>query len=122
MQSNVHKNLGFTLIELMVTLALIAILAALLLPAVNRSKEKAKRAKCENQLHQLYTLAVMYAEDHDGYLCSYDDMLELVTCYWSNNTRQPTPMERQLAGSQRPGAAALVIGKARDLSPFALSN
>lgn len=78
MQSNVQKNLGFTLIELMVAIALIAILAALLLPAVNRSKEKAKRAKCENQLHQLYTLAVMYAEDHDGYLCSYDDMLKQI--------------------------------------------
>lgn len=67
---------GVTLIEVMVVIAVICILAALLLPAVNRSKEKAKRAKCENQLHQFYTMAVMYAEDHDGYLCSYEDMLK----------------------------------------------
>jgi len=67
---------GFTLIELLVVIAVICILAALLLPALNRSKEKAKRAKCENQLHQFYTMAVMYAEDYDGYLCSYDDLLK----------------------------------------------
>jgi Tfp pilus assembly protein PilE len=66
------------LTELVVVIAVIGILAALLLPAVNRSKEKAKRAKCENELHQLYSLALMYAEDHEGHLCSYDDMLRQI--------------------------------------------
>jgi prepilin-type N-terminal cleavage/methylation domain-containing protein len=70
------RESGVTLIELLVVIAVICILAALLLPAVNRSKEKAKRAKCESQLRQFYTMSIMYAEDHDGYLCSYEDMLK----------------------------------------------
>src|SRR5262245_17841162 len=73
---NSRQYRGFTLIELLVVVAVICILAALLLPAVNRSKEKARRAKCENQLQQFHNMSVMYAEDHDGYLCSYDDMLK----------------------------------------------
>ncbi len=47
-----------------------------MLPAANRAKEKAKRTKCQHQLHQFYTIAVEYAEDHGGYLCSYEDMLK----------------------------------------------
>lgn len=75
-QSGLNRRLrGFTLLELLLTVAIIIVITALLLPALNRSKEKAKRAKCENQLHQFYALAFMYAEDHEGYLCSYDDML-----------------------------------------------
>lgn len=78
MQRNRQRVCGLTLIELVVVIAVIAILAALLLPAVNRSKEKAKRTKCQNQLHQFYTVATMYAEDHEGYLCSYDGMLRQI--------------------------------------------
>jgi len=69
---------GFTLLELLLTIGIIGLLIALLLPTVGRSKEKAKRAKCQSQLHQFYIAAVMYAEDHEGSLCSYDDMLRQV--------------------------------------------
>ena len=75
MQNNAHKKLGFTLIELTAVIALIAILAALLLPAVSRAKEQAKKTKCENLLRQFYTIAVMYADDHEGYLDNYENFL-----------------------------------------------
>lgn len=67
------------MIETLVVVAVICILIALLLPAVSRSKERAKRAQCENQLHQFYKLAVMYADEHEGYLCSYQDMLKQIS-------------------------------------------
>jgi len=46
------KGKGFTLIELLVVIVIIAILAALLLPAIARARELSKRTGCQNNLHQ----------------------------------------------------------------------
>jgi prepilin-type N-terminal cleavage/methylation domain-containing protein len=63
---------GVTLIELLVVLVIIAILVGLLLPAVTRSREKAKRTSCQIVLHQVYLLTTMYADDHHGQVPSWD--------------------------------------------------
>ena len=59
---------AFTLIELLVVIAIIAILAAILLPALAAAKERAKRAFCMNNLHEIEIALNAYAVDYDNKL------------------------------------------------------
>ena len=74
------------MVELLVVAAVVGIAMALLLPALALSKDKAKRAKCENQLHQFYAIAVMYANDHEGYLGRFEELLRQVPLICPNDS------------------------------------
>lgn len=58
---------AFTLVELLVVVAIVAVLAALLMPALARGLEEGRRVQCLGNLRQLAVAAHSYADNHDGF-------------------------------------------------------
>ena len=56
---------AFTLIELLVVIAVVGIMAALLLPALSKTKEQARATTCRNNMKQLALAFLMYSEDNE---------------------------------------------------------
>ena len=73
----VKERQGFTLIELLVVIAIIGILTGFLAPGVMTMREKARRAKCSNNLRQIFLAASNYRDDHnERYPQSLDELYE----------------------------------------------
>ena len=65
------KLRGFTLVELLVVVAIIAILLALLVPVLGEARRFARRVYCSSNLHQLGVASRSYLNDHDDILPPY---------------------------------------------------
>ena len=59
---------GFTLVELLVVIGIIALLVAMLLPALNKAREQARTVVCASNMRQVYVAAEMYAAQNKGFM------------------------------------------------------
>ena len=63
-----RTSASFTLIELLIVISVIAILAGMLLPALNRAKESARKIECLNNLKQIYLASSNYIDSQKEYI------------------------------------------------------
>lgn len=66
-----YRRQGFTLVELLTVVAIIAVLIALLLPALNRARDAARSVKCLSHLGQCGTAVQLFAIDHRGIILQF---------------------------------------------------
>lgn len=69
----------FTLVELLISIAIIAILCALLLPALNKAREAGKKASCASNVKQLSMTVLFYVNDNNDYLPLRDIWYQFIT-------------------------------------------
>lgn len=107
-QKCTNQNRAFSLIELLVVVAIIALLIGLLLPALSRARQAGQNAECQNNLHQTGMAMEMYADDYRGL---YPRALPLVD---STNAADPSEWQVPWPSDQCPlywqsGFASMVV-------------
>ena len=111
---------GFTLVEMLVVVAIIAVLAGLLLPALSSARESSRRTACLSNLGQLGKSLTIYANNNGGYLpsyaawgryqCEFKDGADAITNYAGVPLVLPPPLGTVLVDSHQGVSRHMVVG------------
>jgi len=82
---------GFTLVELLITLALISLLVALLLPALNHARAAARDALCKSNLRQMSLAHHLYMQEHEGWNIQREQAVPGGKLWWFGFESNSTP-------------------------------
>ena len=82
--SKKRRRKSFTLIELLIVVAIIAILAAMLLPALNKARQAAYATMCQNNASQISKGFIMYAGDYQDWMLPYNSNQVNIWLYPAN--------------------------------------
>jgi prepilin-type N-terminal cleavage/methylation domain-containing protein len=139
------RKRGFTLVELLTVIAIIALLAALLMPTLSRAKFQAWNTKCKSNARQLGIAANLYTSTYNAYPPSsigvpllpteaitaraWWDFLELPNKLALNNERQPTlegifrcPFQKPIKALILSGNGSVVSAKIMPLTSYAYNG
>jgi prepilin-type N-terminal cleavage/methylation domain-containing protein/prepilin-type processing-associated H-X9-DG protein len=110
-RTNSKESRGFTLVELLVVISIIALLMAILLPALSKARTQAKRIVCLSGLKQLVVAWMAYAENNDGKIVNggqadgaglYNSATEPFWCTPLCNAKNPLPTTDEVGSGWNP--------------------
>ncbi len=115
------RRSAFTLVEILVVLAIIAILAAILFPAFNRAKESARQTNCQSNLQQIYAAVQLYKQDEGRYPATLLDILAEGAKY-NDGTTTPATLGNNAPGYFKAGQDSLTCQNDDTLSDVPRSS
>ena len=104
------RSRGISLLELLVAIAVIAILLSLLLPVVSKMRNSAQQTECVSNLHQIGTLVNLYAADHNGELPSSTTPAPGGAWIWDSYGGGIIPEPLEYAGFPQGGVLTYMAG------------